>query len=165
MTCIEDEQEKEYLAKEVEEIECQEEAQRQVMMNRQDYLERLRHRAFFQAKTLRQQYCDTLLFKRMLHYVEEKRIAQPEDFEDIRLLLQRKDDRLQYRLDKILPKMSETELNTVLLLKIGLRKAEVARLTAHAESSVSSILNRLYEKGTCKRPVSCAESLEWVIKL
>lgn len=165
MASLGDERKKGELAKRVEELENQEKTQRQEMMNKQEYLDSLRHRAFFHAKTLRQQYNDTPLFKHMLQLVKEQRIALPEDYEEIRLLLQRKDDKLLYRLKKTFPKLSETELNTILLLKIGLRKAEVARLTAHAESSISSILNRLYEKGTCQRPMNCAESLEWAIKL
>ncbi|MBQ9560252.1 MAG: hypothetical protein IJ762_05240 [Bacteroidaceae bacterium] len=44
-------------------------------------------------------------------------------------------------------------------------KTEVAILTAHATSSVSSILNRLYMKVTGQKAGNSGESYEWLIPI
>ena len=78
--------------------------------------------------------------------------------------MEERDAGLMSRLSAILPKITEMELRVILLLKIGMRKSETAILTAHAASSVTSLVNRLYENANGDRPANSGESLNWIIK-
>ena len=149
----------------VEKAEREVEAQREEVMRRGEFLDHLRRKALHHAKTLRQQYYDTPAVQNLRVRMETKETAQDRDYEEIRHTLEAQDRGLSQRLDAMTPHLSDLELRVILLLKVGLRKAEVARLTAHAESSISSLLNRLYEKVNQRRPINSGESLEWVMGL
>lgn len=151
------------LERRVKEAERESEAQLVEVMKREGRLDELRHLAFFHAKTLRQQYQSTPLFVRLKERAKNGKMAQPEDYEEIRLRLEKKDPGLMMRLSDKLPKASDIEMNVILLLKIGMRKSEIAMLTAHAATSVSSIVNRLYEKGNGGKPSNGGDALQWII--
>ncbi len=162
---MEDSEQKKELAREIEEAERATMAQWHTVEEKQEALDRLRRKALLTTKTLRQEFYDTPVFVQLQEYAKNGKIAQAEDYERAKDLLQEKNPDLLPHLQGIAPRLSETEMRTILLLRLGLRKSEVAVLTAHAPSSISSIVNRLFEKINGRRPHNSAEGMEWVRSL
>ena len=165
MSQADDGAQKAELARLVGEAESEVEAQREEVMRKGDLLDELRRKALHHAKTLRQKYGDTPVFQRLTAYAKEGRTAQTKNFEEIRRMLESGDHNLTHRLKSLTPPLSEMEIKVVLLLKVGMRKAEIAKLTARAESSISSTLNRLFEKANQRKPINSGESMEWAIRI
>ena len=163
MTYIEDSQKRIEMARMVEEAEKDAKLQRHEVQRNQKVLDELRRKARLSAKTLRQQYSDTPLFRHLLDNIINDCLAQPEDYEQIKLLLQRKDPLLIERIQALPHVLSEMELKTILLLRIGMTQTEIGSLTAHGKAAIANILNRLYEKANQRKPMNSGESLEWII--
>lgn len=162
---MEGEQQEEEIVQKVKEAEEAAEAQRREVQKNQKILDELRKKAHLHAKNLRQQYANSPIFKNLLESVNRKEIAQPEDFEQIQQLLQKKDVNLMLRIHSLPYAVTEMELKTILLLRIGLTQTEVGVLTAHGKTAVSNILNRLYEKVNQRKPVNSGESLNWISQI
>ena len=97
--------------------------------------------------------------------VESNSIAVETDYNQVMNLLQKKDPQLMQRIYALPHCLSDMELKTVLLLRIGLTQKEVATLTARERSAVPNTLNRLFEKIHHRKPINSAESQEWVAEI
>ncbi|MBQ8051839.1 MAG: hypothetical protein IJ197_09765 [Bacteroidaceae bacterium] len=165
MLHVSDGPDKKELGRQVGKAEREVEAQREEVMRRGDLLDDLRRKALHNVKTLRQQYYDTPAVQHLRVRMQTGKVAQEGDYEEIRQTLEARNRGLMQRLDAMTPHLSDLELRLILLLKVGMRKAEIAKLTAHAESSISTALSRLYEKKNNRKPRNSAESMDWAIRI
>ena len=75
------------------------------------------------------------------------------------------DIELLQRLHSEAPDITETEQAMFLLLRLGLSRADVSRLIAHDQSSLSAICNRLFQRVKGRMPVNSAEAYNWILEL
>ena len=165
MTRMEDGQQKAEMARKVKDAEKEAESQLQMVQKNQKLLDELRRKARLSTKSLRLQYYDTPIFKHLMENMAKGRIAQTEDYEEIKRLLQQNNPHLMQHIQALPHVLSETEMKTVLLLRIGLTQTEVGTLTAHGKTAVANILNRLYEKVNLRKPMNSGESYEWLLAI
>ncbi|MBO7138870.1 MAG: hypothetical protein J6V92_10450 [Bacteroidaceae bacterium] len=160
---VNDEKERQRLAEEVEQAERETEEQREVVMRNQEELDELRQRERSRSKTLRQQNRTTPLFKSLLSKIENNEAATEQDFAEIEKVLQEKDAGLMRRFYAVLPNISDTELRTFMLLRLGMTKTETSLLTARSQSAVTNICTRLFRKATGRSCSTSAEAYEWLL--
>ena len=160
---VNDEKERQRLTEEVEQAERETEEQREVVMRNQEELDELRQRERSRSKTLRQQNRTTPLFKSLLSKVENNAAATDQDFEEIEKVLQERDAGLMRRFYAVLPNISDTELRTFMLLRLGMTKTETSLLTARSQSAVTNICTRLFRKATGRSCSTSAEAYEWLL--
>ena len=160
---VNDEKERQRLAEEVEQAERETEEQREVVMRNQEELDELRQRERSRSKTLRQQNRTTPLFRSLLSKVENNEAATEQDFAEIEKVLQEKDAGLLHRFYAVLPNISDTELRTFMLLRLGMTKTETSLLTARSQSAVTNICTRLFRKATGRSCSTSAEAYEWLL--
>lgn len=162
---VEDEREKQRLVREVEQAERETKEQREIVMNSQERLDELRHRVRTKSGVFRQEYCTTPLFQALLQKARSNTVATEQDYELIQKMLLEKDASLLHRVYAALPNLSETELHTFLLLRLGMTKTEAGILTARSQAAVTNTCTRLYQKECGKKCSTSAEAYGWLLRL
>ena len=162
---VKDEEERQRLAREVEQTERETAGQRQAVMNSQEKLDALRRHVRTSAKTLRQRYSETAVFQSLLHKARQGETATEEDFDLVMKVLAEREEGLEERLNTLQARLSKTENIFFLLLRLGLTKTEVAVLTAHSIASVTNTCTRLFRKVHGRNPATSAEADAWLLEL
>ena len=165
LTRVNDEKEKRRLAGEVEQAERETAEQRKAVMNDQKRLDELRLHVKTKSKTLRQQYCQSPLFKSLQRKARNDAAASPKDYELVQKELLLKDAELLQRFYALTNSPSETELHAFLLLRYGLTKTEVGLLMAHSQQAITNICTRLFHKVSGRDSSTSAEAYEWILKV
>lgn len=162
---VKDEEERQRLAREVEQTERETAGQRQAVMNSQEELDALRRHVRTSAKTLRQRYSETAVFQSLLHKARQGETATEEDFDLVMKVLAEREEGLEARMNTLRARLSKTEFSFFLLLRLGLTKTEAAVLTAHSIASVTNTCTRLFRKFQGRNCATSAEADAWLLKL
>ena len=162
---VNDEKERLRLTGEVEQAERETAEQRKAVMNDQERLDELRQRVRTKSKTLRQQYCQSPLFKSLQRKAKNNVVATKQDYELIQKTLFQKDSELLQRFYALTNSPLETELHAFLLLRLGLTKTEAGLLMAHSQQAITNICTRLYRKVSGRDSSTSAEAYEWLLKV
>lgn len=162
---VNNEEEKQRLAVEVEQAERETEEQRRIVMQDQEKLDKLRKRAKTDSMTLRRQYCTTPVFQSLSRKIYTNKAATEHDYKLIQKALLVRDPDLLHRFVMSYSTPSETELHVFLLLRFGMTKKEASLLTARSQSAVTNICNRLFLKAHARSCSTSAEAYEWLLKL
>ena len=162
---VNDEKERLRLTGEVEQAERETAEQRKAVMNDQERLDELRQRVRTKSKSLRQQYCQSPLFKSLQRKAKNNVVATKQDYELIQKTLFQKDSELLQRFYTLTANPSETELHAFLLLRFGMTKTEAGLLMAHSQQAITNICTRLYRKVSGRDNSTSAEAYEWILKV
>ena len=160
-----DDSEKALLAEQVKRAEEETQRQEQVVKDKQEELKRLRKWVQGKAREVRKRYQGEKLFQLLLNKVKADKMATPEDYEQVEERLLSDDARLMHRFYKQVPDASEADRNTFLLLRFGLRKAEVAALMAHERAASANTCDRMFERCMGRMPSARAEAYNWLLDL
>ena len=160
-----DDSEKALLAEQVKRAEEETQRQEQVVKDKQEELKRLRKWVQGKAREVRKRYQGEKLFQLLLDKVKADKMATPEDYEQVEERLLSDDARLMHRFYKQVPDASEADRNTFLLLRFGLRKAEVAALMAHERAASANTCDRMFERCMGRMPSARAEAYNWLLDL
>ena len=95
---------------------------------------------------------------------EQARMGREEQMQVENMLLT-DDAGLLRRLYNEAPDATETERMMFLLLRLGLSRADVSRLMAHDQSSLSSISNRMFRRVKGHGPMNSAEAYNWLLEI
>lgn len=157
-----DEQLRNKLERDVEMAEQEAATQRMEVMKKEKELLELQRKSRNSLHVSRQKYHGTVLFQ---HLQASVHVVSNEDIEEVKKSLQANDPKLLKRLYDTLSKISDTELNTFLLLRMGLTKTEVACAIARTPQGVSSTINRMFVKVFKRECRSNSEAYEWLMNL
>ena len=161
----ESEEERKRLSDELEQAKMGQEEQMQVVRDKEKLLTELRRQARQVQGETKQKYEHTTLFKYLHAKSKSNKVAQPKDFQQVESMLLADDIELLQRLHSEAPDITETEQAMFLLLRLGLSRADVSRLIAHDQSSLSAICNRLFQRVKGRMPVNSAEAYNWILEL
>ena len=92
----------------------------------------------------------------------KERISHAENEEERRHL---SDEWEQASMGREAPDATQTERMMFLLLRLGLSRADVSRLMAHDQSSLSSISNRMFRRVKGHGPMNSAEAYNWLLEI
>lgn len=161
----ESEEERKRLSDELEQAKMGQEEQMQVVRDKEKLLNELRKQARQVQGETKQKYGRTTLFKYLHAKSKNNKVAQLKDIQQVEAMLLANDAELLQRLHSEVPDITETELTMFLLLRLGLSRADVSRLIARDQSSLSAICNRLYQRVKGRTPVNSAEAYNWILEL
>lgn len=152
------------LAAEVERRERETAEQQKTVIERQEELDDLRRRMRIFSKTLRQTYADTDIFRRLLLMVRSGKVAVDEDYREVLTVLSNDGTGPgDIDWDAFQTRFSKMEYHTFLLLRIGLTKTEVSKLTARTQSAVTNMVVRMYFKCNGHDPSTSNEAYTWLL--
>lgn len=165
MESMDNEGQRQKLMQGIREAEAEAEIQWCVVEEKQKALDGLRKSASEASKKLRQKYCNEPIFIRLNEMRRRRKSADEDAYREVCALLQRHDSDIVQRVYSLVPSLSDTEFHTFLMLRIGLTKTEVAVLSSHAVSSISSIISRFFEKANGRKAANSAEAYKWLLEV
>ena len=161
----ENEEERRHLSDEWEQARMGREEQMQVVADKEKQLANLRHKARKSQGETKQKYEHSTLFKYLHAKSKNNKVLLPEELQQVENMLLTDDAGLLRRLYNEAPDATETERMMFLLLRLGLSRADVSRLMAHDQSSLSSISNRMFRRVKGHGPMNSAEAYNWLLEI
>ena len=161
----ENEEERQHLSDEWEQARMGREEQMQVVADKEKQLANLRHKARKSQGETKQKYEHSTLFKYLHAKSKNNKVVQPKELQQVENMLLSDDAGLLRRLYNEAPDATETERMMFLLLRLGLSRADVSRLLAHDQSSLSSISNRMFRRVKGHGPMNSAEAYNWLLEI
>ena len=161
----ENEEERQHLSDEWEQARMGREEQMQVVADKEKQLANLRHKARKSQGETKQRYEHSTLFKYLHAKSKNNKVLLPEELQQVENMLLTDDAGLLRRLYNEAPDATETERMMFLLLRLGLSRADVSRLLAHDQSSLSSISNRMFRRVKGHGPMNSAEAYNWLLEI
>ena len=161
----ENEEERQHLSDEWEQARMGREEQMQVVADKEKQLANLRHKARKSQGETKQRYEHSTLFKYLHAKSKNNKVVQPKELQQVENMLLSDDPGLLRRLYNEAPDATQTERMMFLLLRLGLSRADVSRLLAHDQSSLSSISNRMFRRVKGHGPMNSAEAYNWLLEI